>query len=473
MAFPIDWSGSFRLQADYHKVSGSTDLTDFPVLISDSNLSDEVYAGLETDGKDLRITTDSAGTTEIPFEIVSLNTSIKKCEIWVKIPTLSYNSNTSIYIWYGNSSATAYAITDTYGSQNVWTSGYQAVYHLNANGNDSSSNGYTATGTDPNYTTAKFGNGGDFDLSNSEYLEVANASCPNLNMTGSQSWSAWVKTPSSFSGTPRIIAKVIGSDSNARRDLYLGYIDGIRYPVFMVGGFGVVSYVQSAISLSTDTWYKITGIYDSSTNELKIWVNVTLTTENNMTGSPDTSVSPFQIAHGRFYVTAPDQLDQFWNGIITNITVRSVAPSNDWMITEYNNQNEPGSFWNNEQISTASFKVALSGIDALTDTNPNNFSLYVDTNDGVDYTLIKEKARGTGTNGYFATASEITHDLGYLPFYLSYVEVASGRYALSNSFNPVGLGWASYVSTSKLYIRNRFSESYTHYRYYIFYDNMN
>ena len=59
-------------------------------------------------GNDLRITTDEAGTTEIPFEIVSLDTVAETSEIWAKVPTLSYNSATSLFVWYGNSSAVAY-----------------------------------------------------------------------------------------------------------------------------------------------------------------------------------------------------------------------------------------------------------------------------------------------------------------------------------------------------------------------------
>ena len=113
-----------------------------------------------------------------------------------------------------------------------------------------------------------------------------------------------------------------------------------------------------------------------------------------------------------------------------------------------------------------SLRVSLPGYDALTDTNPDHFSLYSDE----DWILIKEKARGTGSIAFGQTA-EITHSLGYIPFYLVYCEVAANQYQLSFSYNIYG-GWRVSTDTTKLYINNNHSTSFTNYRYYIFYDQM-
>ena len=63
MAFPTGWTQLAHIQIDYTKVSGSSNLTNFPALIKDGNLPANVYSNIEADGKDLRFTTDSAGTT--------------------------------------------------------------------------------------------------------------------------------------------------------------------------------------------------------------------------------------------------------------------------------------------------------------------------------------------------------------------------------------------------------------------------
>jgi len=111
-------------------------------------------------------------------------------------------------------------------------------------------------------------------------------------------------------------------------------------------------------------------------------------------------------------------------------------------------------------------RVALPTFDAMTDTDPDHFALFSDE----DWVLIKEFARGTGQVAFGSTA-EITHSLGYIPFFLVYAENASGEFQLSFSYNIYG-GWRCYADTTKLYINNNYSASFTDYRYYIFYDNV-
>ena len=69
----------------------------------------------------------------------------------------------------------------------------QGYWRLETDGTDSSANGYNVSGTAPTYTTGRYGNGGDFEASSSQYLAIAGSSSANLNITGSQTWSAWVK----------------------------------------------------------------------------------------------------------------------------------------------------------------------------------------------------------------------------------------------------------------------------------------
>lgn len=114
-----------------------------------------------------------------------------------------------------------------------------------------------------------------------------------------------------------------------------------------------------------------------------------------------------------------------------------------------------------------SIRVALPGYNALTDSDPDHFALYTDE----DWVLIKELTRGTGSVNQYATAT-IPHNLGYVPLYFVYCEVASGVYRIANAFDPVGGGWRSYADDTNLYIVNYFSATFKNYRYYIFYDNV-
>ena len=135
-------------------------------------------------GHDLRFTTDLAGTTEIPFEIVALDTQAETCEIHVKVPTVDYNDDTDIYVWYGNSDAEPYAPSDTYGAENSWNSNYKAVLHTRGSSltaiKDSTSNDNhmdTQDGTPTFDQTGKIGKaidfGGNSDIYKTSYSQVA------------------------------------------------------------------------------------------------------------------------------------------------------------------------------------------------------------------------------------------------------------------------------------------------------------
>jgi hypothetical protein len=112
-------------------------------------------------------------------------------------------------------------------------------------------------------------------------------------------------------------------------------------------------------------------------------------------------------------------------------------------------------------------RVTLAGYDALTETDKTKYSLRSDE----DNVLIKEKDRGNGTVPAGNTAT-IAHNLGYIPFYMVYTEVSSGRYRIQNAFNPVASGWKTYTDNNNLYIENDFFSTTTGYKYFIFYDNM-
>lgn len=112
-------------------------------------------------------------------------------------------------------------------------------------------------------------------------------------------------------------------------------------------------------------------------------------------------------------------------------------------------------------------RVTKPGYDVFTETNLYNFSLYSDS----DNILIKELSRGSGTLALHAEET-INHNLSYIPFFLVYGQVASGRYRVANMFDPLGSGWRSYVDTTSLFIDNEFDNTNTGYKYFLFYDNM-
>src|SRR3972149_700500 len=127
------WYSSWQLRKtitiDATKVSSGPH-TNFPVLInlaSDASLA----ANAQADGDDI-LFTSSDGTTKLSHEIEKYGSSTGELVAWVKVPSLSSSSNTPLYMYYGNDAAASQQ--DATG---VWSSGYEAVYHLNGNFLDS------------------------------------------------------------------------------------------------------------------------------------------------------------------------------------------------------------------------------------------------------------------------------------------------------------------------------------------------
>jgi hypothetical protein len=98
-------------------VSGG--VTNCPVLLTEANLPSGFWSAVKSDGSDIRITS-SDGATEINFELVGIDTGAQTLELWFLAASLSDSTDTTFYIYYGNSGASAKA--SSWG-QGVWAGG--------------------------------------------------------------------------------------------------------------------------------------------------------------------------------------------------------------------------------------------------------------------------------------------------------------------------------------------------------------
>lgn len=111
-------------------------------------------------------------------------------------------------------------------------------------------------------------------------------------------------------------------------------------------------------------------------------------------------------------------------------------------------------------------KIALPGYNALTDTDPNHFALYVDQE--VDYILIKEKEKDSVS---VTTDLTVSHGLDYVPLCFVFGEVSSGvwRKLFSHPLDTGGL-WFE-VDDTDLILHNT-TGSPKNFSYNIFYDDI-
>jgi len=120
----------YRLPITINESQVDGDLTNFPVHVDLDDLGSHFFTNVKVGGGDIRLT-QSDGITEVPRELVSINTAGTDGELYFRANLLSSTTNTTFYLYYGNAAASEYAVTDTYGARNVWSNGYALVAHLN------------------------------------------------------------------------------------------------------------------------------------------------------------------------------------------------------------------------------------------------------------------------------------------------------------------------------------------------------
>jgi hypothetical protein len=119
--------------------------------------------------------------------------------------------------------------------------------------------------------------------------------------------------------------------------------------------------------------------------------------------------------------------------------------------------------------------MALPGYNALTDTDPDHFSVYIGDNDPNDYMLLKEMFRRDMTIGVNngSPPEIIRHGLGYVPFHLVYVlDPSTSRWKLVPHFQAPSTvpDFSALCDTENLYISNYTSS--TKFKIFIYYDNV-
>ena len=361
--YSSSWTYRKPITIDRTKVGSTATTThsSFPMLFSvtDSDLKYTSYSGKvgKTDGTDI-LFTSSDGTTKLSHEIEKYSSSTGETIIWVKIPTLSATSDTTIYIYFGNSGA-----SDQQDATNVWDSNYRLVYHLKDGDStsanfyqDSTSNNIDATLWDGNSNstqdTGKMGYGYNF-AGDADYMALSDVTDPTAYTV-----SAWVKYSTT---SPINIFTRTDSSGPAITWSHQISIDATSKPVSYVYDQGSASSkcVQGN-TLTQNQWYHITGS-GSNSGSLKLYVN------GNQIGTP-LSINTLWTGGDRYRIaqntgvlesspgvgcpsaTAPG----YFGGVIDEIHFSLTIRSDDWIKTEYNNQSSPSTFYSYGALGTSS-----------------------------------------------------------------------------------------------------------------------
>ncbi|MFX0008109.1 MAG: DUF2341 domain-containing protein, partial [Candidatus Hermodarchaeota archaeon] len=352
------------------------DLTNFPLLISiyDSDLHSKV----QSDGDDIAF---SNGSDWLDYEMELFDQSYSGTEAqlvaWVTVPSVSSSTDTKIYMYYGNSTMEAQE-----NPSGVWSSNYKAVWHLNTTSQgpnmliDSTVNNNDGTNFEANDGSAYIVNGRDYDGGN-DYSNMGSGSSIDNIFNGGATISAWIYPEGWGGGTyGRILDK---ATETAGTDGWVVCLDGGVSPWYnqllfyrdFTGTRGLWMSGDNTIAL--DQWQYITITYDdsSASNDPMLYINGV--DESGKSGWEDVTPTggASDDAAQTLYIGNFLSGIRGFNGLIDEVRLISGIKTSGWIQTEFNNQNNPSTFY------TIGAEISLDTIPPdITINSPSTNSLF-------------------------------------------------------------------------------------------------
>ncbi|WP_422861150.1 DUF2341 domain-containing protein [Flagellimonas sp. W118] len=327
------WNRKQAITIQAVQVAGSTDLTNFPVLITLDHLNNEIVDGGANSalngGGDIRFSSDANGNNQLAIEVVefvsSTTSADRRCQIWVKVPSLSTSADTTIYIWYNKSGEAQPASNSTFGSESVW-SGYSAVWHMETDPSgtipDVTGNGHglNSTGFMDHWDVKSgvVGNAIEFDGINDQMLISGNLTY-NTSFTFSV-WFNWDQPAASHTYSGILTNK-------SPWDGFWTTSDGGNRAIFYDGGQEFTA--AGSVVPNTTTRYD----FVATNGDIEQFINTVSNVSNTQA-----------LDGGAFDHVGSEGDAAYFPGWIDELRVDSVSRSTGWLTTEYNNQLNPSTF---------------------------------------------------------------------------------------------------------------------------------
>lgn len=340
----IVWGYYKALTVDHTKC-GSSDSSDFPVLVSfmDANLKTVANGGHvnNANGFDIGFSSDTAGSAGLPFELVKYDGSTGLVEFWVSLGTLSSSVDTVFYVQYGSTFT-----TDRSNTGGVWASAYKAVYHLGDGSTlslaDSSQSGNTLTNNGGVAAVAGEVGGaaslaGTLGSGGSYLLKSSGAGLPTGAGPGPITIEGWFK----LSGNQGAAIFGFGGNPGGFNSRFsVAYSD----PNLLFAEFGDN---DQTIPFTYDTnWHHVVMVMpsgDNQTDQVMMYLDgVPQTVTSLSNGTLNLSVNDIVVGAipGYYSGGAATPL----NGYVDEVRMGTYAPTADWVTAEFNNQGAPGTF---------------------------------------------------------------------------------------------------------------------------------
>lgn len=392
--YDANWDYRIKITIPYTSIAD--DLSDFPVYVNLADLPADFHNHVKADGSDIRVTSND-GAEELPREIVSYGLSTG--EMYFKA-SLVISDNNDFYIYYGNSAATDYAVTDAYGRNAVWTE-FKAVYHLQEGGTttpgaykDSTGN---ATGTGVGHVStanpAKLGIGTTFD-GYDDYINIGNGAA--IRIVTNLSLVAWVKTVS-FAKDMTFIGK---TNINQPRSYDFLHKNGkIRF----VRGGSVIFELIGNTTMYTKTWHRVGVSHDPAGGTAKLYLDGSV----DKTGTRSMTCTD---ANNNAMIGNRSDSATDYKGTIDEVYIANNILSDAWFAADYSNKNNPTSFYSlgTEETVGTSLLEDLSLDIAAYYQQVEDMETWLGITDG---TMLKDLKTWIGIEGLLSYLKDLSTDL--------------------------------------------------------------
>jgi len=321
----------------------------FPLLITQTNISAGLWAHATVDARDILFTSGD-GTNKLPHEIEYYDAGSKQLAAWVKLAELSTSSGTNLYIYYGKSTA-----VDQQDVGNVWSE-FGGVWHLNetntttaydstTNDNDGTRGGSISQKWSGVIADADWFHGNSYSYSGNGRINCGtDDSTAFTNTDADFTISCWYQ-PHPTNYRP---ALVVRSDMNptccytnpGKQGYSMSMYNGSSIRVHLIDdadeGGDDSDYIYEAHGITLDMqWHYVLVTVDRDAGAWIYSDGVLVDDNPNTTTAMSIETKTFEIGQGVL---------EYFTGGIDEVRAGNGVRSAGWVKTEYNNQSDPGTF---------------------------------------------------------------------------------------------------------------------------------
>jgi len=361
--------------------------TDFPVLIyisaacgvGDAYDASCVFDELESDDNKLKIAVTLGETTECSVEIEKWDDANEQAWLWVKVPSVSYEADTPLYLYYDKNHAAStkdnsagnkvgLCADGSAATHAVWDANFKMVQHLAETGGDETAR-VDSTSEDSDLTmhditdpsvAGKIGVADDFEAANTDYADRGDDATLDL---GTYTLEAWVK-PESHTAHGTITEKREGAEN----DYYCNWNVQLRNTgaILFFHSDGAANNATTVLTtvLSDGTWYYLAGVYDAANDDFILYKDAAVADSDlNEAVDPYTGgVQTTKLGRGS------DLNAYYFDGIIDEFRISSNARSAAWLKASYYSGDDNLLTWGSEETGAQAYEKSLYDTLTMTDS---------------------------------------------------------------------------------------------------------